>query len=348
MTVETLISISHNSKSYSVPTGLFINNEFISSSSTLKCYNPSTGEYICDVYEASSKDVDVAVKAAQKAFKSWKTVGGYERGECLRKLADLVESNADELADLESMQNGKPRQVARYVDLNKVIKHYRYYSGWADKNHGKVMNISSSLQSYTIHEPYGVVGQIIPWNVPLLMMAWKLAPALAAGNVIVLKTSEKTPLSALKFCQLISKCFPPGVVNVLSGGPQVGEAISRHPNIVKVAFTGSVRAGRKVAAAAAESNLKKVTLELGGKSANIVFPDANLDKAVEAAYLGIYFNGGQVCCAGSRLFVHEDIYDSFIQKFIEKSKKIKIGDPFDSDTELGPIVDKIQLDSIMN
>jgi len=235
------------------------------------------------------------------------------------------------------------------VDVPATASHLRYYAGWADKIHGKTMNLGPGLFGYTRYEPFGVVGQIIPWNFPLLMLAWKWGPALATGNTIVMKTSEKTPLSALKLCDLVEEAgFPPGVVNVLSGfGQTAGAAIASHPEIKKVAFTGSTQVGRTISVAAAQSNLKKVTLELGGKSPNILFPDADLEKAMEWLTHGIFFNHGQCCCAGSRIYVHESIYDVFVEKFKARTEKIRLGDPLDPKTEHGPLVDKLQFDRVL-
>jgi len=311
--------------------------------------NPATEKVIVSVYEADAADVDIAVAAAKEAFKSWKLTPADQRGRLLYKLADLMERDIKELAELESIDNGKPAGVALAVDLPASISHLRYFAGWADKVHGKTMDINSTIHAYTKHEPFGVCGQIIPWNFPLLMLSWKFGPALATGNTIVLKTSEKTPISALKVCQLVVEAgFPAGVVNVLSGfGPTAGNAISSHPDIKKVAFTGSTGVGRLVLEASAKSNLKKVSLELGGKSPNIVFPDCNLDDAVKWSSMGIFFNQGQCCCAGSRVFIHEDIYDAFVAKFKEAAQTIKLGDPSATDSQAGPLVDKIQFDRVL-
>jgi len=295
-----------------VPTGLFINNQFVPSVSGKKfpTVNPSTAEVMVNVYEADKADVDIAVHAAKAAFEGgWNKVTPIERGRLMNKLADLMERDADILAELEALDNGKAVSIARAADLNLTIGCIRYYAGWADKVHGKTIDVGPTHQVVTKHEPFGVVGQIIPWNFPLLMLAWKWGPALAAGNTIVMKTSEKTPLSALKVCELaVEAGFPPGVINVLNGyGATAGAAIASHMDIKKVAFTGSTLVGRTIMKLAADSNLKKVSLELGGKSPNIVFPDADLDSAAFWASLGIYFNHGQCCCAGSRVFVHESI-----------------------------------------
>jgi aldehyde dehydrogenase (NAD+) len=335
------------------PTKLLINNEWVESISgkRFETINPSTGEIICDVAEADSADVDRAVRAARKAFTSsdWSKMSATRRGELLYKLADLIEKNKEELARLETLDNGKPLNDSLNIDLNLVIACYRYYAGWADKIQGKTIPINGSYFCYTRHEPVGVVGQIIPWNFPLLMQAWKLAPTLAAGNTIVMKTAEQTPLSALRIGELIIEAgFPPGVVNILSGyGSTAGAAIASHMDIDKVAFTGSTEVGHLIMEASAKSNLKRVTLELGGKSPNIIFADADLDLAVEGAHFGLFFNQGQCCTAGSRLFVEEKCYDEFVAKTVERVKRRSVGDPFDSNTEQGPQVDREQFDKVM-
>ena len=337
------------------PTKLLINNEWVESVSgkRFETINPTTGEVICDVAEADAADVDKAVEAARNAFNSddWRKMSARKRGELLYKLADLIEKNKEELARLETLDNGKPLSEALIVfDLPFVIETYRYYAGWADKIQGKTIPISGSYLCYTRHEPVGVVGQIIPWNFPLVMQAWKLAPALAAGNTIVLKTAEQTPLSALRVGELILEAgFPPGVVNILSGyGPTAGAAIASHMDIDKVAFTGSTEVGHLIMEAAAKSNLKRVTLELGGKSPNIVFADADLDTAIKGSHNALFFNQGQCCNAGSRLFVEEKCYDEFVAKSVEKAKQRKVGDPFATDTEQGPQVDQDQFDKVMS
>jgi aldehyde dehydrogenase (NAD+) len=335
------------------PTQLLINNEWVNSVSgrRFQTINPTTGEIICDVAEADAADVDQAVKAARTAFTrgNWPEMSATKRGELLYKLADLIEQNILELAQLESLDNGKPVTDSLNIDLPLVIACYRYYAGWADKIQGKTIPINGSYFCYTRHEPIGVVGQIIPWNFPLLMQAWKLAPALATGNTVVLKTAEQTPLSALRIGELIVEAgFPPGVVNILSGyGPTAGAAISHHNDIDKVAFTGSTEVGHLIMEAAAKSNLKRVTLELGGKSPNIIFADADMDAAIEGTHFGLFFNQGQCCCAGSRVFVEEKCYDEFVAKMVERTKKRVVGDPFDDKTEQGPQVDQEQFNKVM-
>ena len=334
-------------------TQLLINNEWVDSLSGRKfeTINPATGEVICQVSEADAGNVDRAVKAARAAFSSgdWPKMSATQRGELLYKLADLIEQHQAELARLETLDNGKPLGDSLNVDLPLVIACYRYYASWADKIQGKTIPINGPYFCYTRHEPVGVVGQIIPWNFPLLMQAWKLAPALAAGNTVILKTAEQTPLSALRVGELILEAgFPPGVVNILSGyGPTAGQAIARHMDINKVAFTGSTEVGHLIMAAAAQTNLKRVTLELGGKSPNIVFADADIDMALAGAHFGLFFNQGQCCCAGSRLFVEEKSYDEFVAKSVEQARQRVVGDPFNDKTKQGPQVDKAQFDKVM-
>ncbi|KDN48841.1 indole-3-acetaldehyde dehydrogenase [Tilletiaria anomala UBC 951] len=333
--------------------GLFINNEFVPAQSgkTLAVINPATGKEIAQVAEADAKDIDIAVKAAREAYNNvWgEKVPGHKRGRLLLKLADLVEQHIDELAAIESLDNGKPVSIAKGFDFTEVIANLRYYAGWADKNHGKVIEVDSSKLTYTRHEPVGVCGQIIPWNFPALMFAWKIAPALATGNTIVLKVAEQTPLSGLRMCQLIKEAgFPTGVVNVVAGfGPTAGAAIAAHMDIDKVAFTGSTLVGRNIMKAAASTNLKKVTLELGGKSPNIILKDADLEQAVSWAAFGFSFNTGQCCCAGTRVYVEEAIYEKFMEKLLVKVKSIKTGDGFQGDTFQGPQVSQLQFDRVM-
>ncbi len=334
-------------------TKLLINNRWVPSESgkTFATVNPSTGEEICQVAEADAADVDKAVQAARRAFDQgpWKKMRASERGRLLHRLADLIEQNAEQLARLETLDNGKPLSIAKAVDVTKTIACYRYFAGWADKVQGKTIPIDGDFFCYTRHEPIGVIGQIIPWNYPLLMQAWKLAPALATGNTIVMKPAEQTPLSALRLGELILEAgFPEGVVNLLPGfGPTAGAAIARHMDVDKVAFTGSTEVGRLIMEAAAKSNLKRISLELGGKSPNIIFADSDIDDAVEGAHLGLFVNQGQSCCAGSRVFVEEKIYDEFVEKSIARARKRRVGDPLDPLTDQGPQVSESQFDRIM-
>ena len=334
-------------------TNLLINNRWVPSESgkTFATINPSTGEEICQVAEADKADVDKAVKAARAAFEQgpWKKMRASERGRLLHRLADLIEKDSETLARLETLDNGKPLHVAKAVDVAKTIACYRYFAGWADKVQGKTIPIDGDFFCYTRHEPIGVVGQIIPWNYPMLMQAWKLAPALATGNTVVMKPAEQTPLSALRIGELIVEAgFPEGVVNLLPGfGPTAGAAIASHMDIDKVAFTGSTEVGRLIMEAAAKSNLKRITLELGGKSPNIIFEDTDLDEAVEGAHMGLFVNQGQSCCAGSRVFVEEKIYDAFMEKSVARARKRRVGDPLDPRTDQGPQVSQSQFDRVM-
>ena len=335
-------------------TKLLINNRWVPSESgkTFATVNPATGEEICQISEADAADVEQAVKAARRAFEHgpWRKIPASERGRLIHRLADLIEKNADELAALESLDNGKPVSIAKAVDVAATVGCFRYFAGWSDKVHGKTIPVDGDFFCYTRHEPVGVVGQIIPWNFPMLMLAWKLAPALATGNTVVMKPAEQTPLSALRIGELIVEAgFPEGVVNLLPGfGPTAGAAIARHMDVDKVAFTGSTEVGQLIMEAAAKSNLKRITLELGGKSPNIVFADTDLDEAVEGAHFGLFFNHGQCCCAGSRVFVEEKIYDQFVEKSGARARKRTVGDPFDPKTEQGPQVDQIQFDKVMS
>lgn len=312
------------------------------SGKTFETINPATGEVICRVAEGDKADVDLAVAAARKAFETgpWPKMSGAERGRILNRLADLIEENKEELAALESLDNGKPVRDSLAADLPLVIKCYRYYAGWADKYHGKTIPVEGDYFCYTRHEPVGVVAQIIPWNFPLLMQAWKWGPALATGCTLVLKPAEQTPLSAAAVARLAQKAgVPDGVINIVQGfGPTAGAALTSHMDVDKVAFTGEHTTGQIIMEAAARSNLKRVSLELGGKSPNIVFADADLDAAVDGSWFGLFFNQGQCCCAGSRLFVEESIHDAFVEKMLAKVKSQKLGDPFDPQTTQGPQV----------
>jgi len=351
--MATVMPSSTQSRVHVSATKLLINNRWVPSVSgkTFATVDPSTGEEICQIAEADAADVDIAVSAARAAFEHgpWRKTQASERGRLLNRLADLIEKNADELAALEALDNGKPFAVAKAVDVAATAGCYRYFAGWADKIQGKTIPIDGNYFCYTRLEPVGVVGQIIPWNFPMLMQAWKLAPALATGNTVVMKPAEQTPLSALRIAELIVEAgYPPGVVNLLPGyGPTAGAAIARHMDVDKVAFTGSTEVGHLIMEAAAKSNLKRVTLELGGKSPNIVFADTHMDEAVEGAHFGLFFNHGQCCCAGSRVFVEEKIYDEFVEKSGARARKRKVGNPFDPMTEQGPQVDQAQFDKVM-
>jgi len=336
-------------------TKIFINNEWVDSVSgkSFPTINPATGAVICQVQEGDKADVEKAVKAARDAFKlgsEWRVMDASKRGVLLNKLADLMERDRVYLASLESLDNGKPYQDAFNIDLSLTIKCLRYYAGWADKTHGKTIPVDGSFLSYTRHEPVGVCGQIIPWNFPLLMQAWKLGPALATGNTVVMKLAEQTPLSGLAVGALVKEAgFPAGVVNIIPGyGPTAGAAIAEHMDVDKVAFTGSTEVGHIIQKAAGGSNLKKVTLELGGKSPLIVMDDADIDFAVETAHFALFFNQGQCCCAGSRLMVQEGIYEEFVRKATDRAKRRTVGDPFSSGTEQGPQVDEEQFKKVLS
>ena len=336
-------------------TKILINNEWVDavSGKTFPTINPCTGEKIIDVAEGDKADVDKAVAAASEAFKLgsvWRTMDASQRGRLLYRLSDLIERDREYLARLETLDNGKPYSDSLNVDLNLVIKCYRYYAGWADKIHGKTIPTDGSVLTFTRHEPVGVVAQIIPWNFPLLMQAWKLAPALCAGNTVILKPAEQTPLTALYVGSLLVEAgFPPGVVNIVPGyGPTAGAALSSHPKVDKVAFTGSTEVGHLIMQAAGASNMKNVTLELGGKSPNVVLADADLDYAVEKSHFALFFNQGQCCCAGSRTYVEESIYDEFVKRSVERAKSRKVLDPMDPACEQGPQVDQTQFDKILD
>ncbi|KAM8714740.1 hypothetical protein ACLKA7_001148 [Drosophila subpalustris] len=334
-------------------TGLFINNEWHKSKSgnTFGTINPTTEQTIAEVQSAGKEDVDFAVKAARQAFKlgsPWRRMDASDRGRLLYRLADLMERDQVYLASLETLDNGKPYSMSYNVDLPFAIKNLRYFAGWADKTHGKTIPMDGEFFTYTRHEPVGVCAQIIPWNFPILMMAWKLGPALATGNTIVLKPAEQTSLTALYIAQLVKEAgFPEGVVNVLPGMGETGAFLANHQDVDKVAFTGSTDVGKLIQLASGNTNLKRVTLELGGKSPNIILADADMDYAVETAHFGLFFNMGQCCCAGSRTFVEDKIYDEFVERSAERAKKRAIGNPFELTTEQGPQVNQEQMEKIL-
>ena len=313
------------------------------SGKTFPVYNPASGTLIASVPEGDAEDINRAVAAARRAFDDgrWSSVSPSQRGKLLWRLADLIERDTEELAELESIDNGKPYSVARVADLPLAVDIFRYMAGWATKITGSTLPLSlpGEYLSYTMREPVGVVGQIIPWNFPLLMAAWKLAPALAAGCTVVLKSAEQTPLSSLRLAELIQEAgFPAGVVNIVTGfGETAGAALAAHPDVDKVAFTGSTEVGKLIVHAAA-GNLKKVSLELGGKSPAIILADADLDSAIAGAASAIFFNHGQCCCAGSRLYAHKDIYDKVVAGVADIASKIKVGPGLDPATEMGPLV----------
>jgi len=323
------------------------------SGKTLTTYDPATEEPLAEVPAGDKEDVDRAVRAARRALESgaWPRMTASERGRAIWKLADLIEARTEEFAQLETLDNGKPLAVARVADVPLVVDHFRYYAGWATKIEGETIPVSIPGQrvlTYTKREPVGVVGQIIPWNFPLLMAAWKLGVALACGNTVVLKPAEQTPLSALRLGELLEEAgFPPGVVNIVTGyGETAGAAIASHPDVDKVAFTGSTEIGHLIMQAAGASNLKRVSLELGGKSPNIIFADADIEQAAAGAANAIYFNHGQCCCAGSRLFIEQKVYDKVMPRLIEHSEKIKIGPGMDLTSEMGPLVSSEQFQRV--
>jgi phenylacetaldehyde dehydrogenase len=332
---------------------LLIDGKLVDAASgkTFPVYNPATGTVLAQVAEADKEDVNRAVRAARKAFDHgpWRKMTGSERGRLLWKLADLVEKHLGELAEIESIDNGKPVAVARVADLPLTVDMFRYMGGWATKITGSTIPWSSPNQflSYTMREPVGVVGQIIPWNFPLLMAAWKLGPALASGCTVVLKVAEQTPLSGLRLADLVLEAgFPEGVVNVLAGyGETAGAALAEHDDVDKVAFTGSTEVGKLIVKAAA-GNLKKVSLELGGKSPTIVFGDADIDSAIPGAASAIFFNHGQCCCAGSRLYAHKKVYDKVVEGVAAEAKKIKVGPGMDPTTDMGPLVSEEQFNRV--
>jgi aldehyde dehydrogenase (NAD+) len=320
------------------------------SGKTFETINPATEEVIANVAEGDAADIDLAVKAARNAFENgpWGKMDARDRGKLMNRLADLIEEELEDLAGLETLDNGKPIRDSRAADLPMTIDCLRYYAGWADKLHGQTIPVRGNYFTYTRREPVGVVGQIIPWNFPMLMVSWKWGPALAAGNTIVMKPAEQTPLTCLRMAKLAQEAgFPDGVINVVPGfGPTAGGALVKHPDVDKVAFTGSTEVGQIIMQGAA-STIKRVSLELGGKSPNIVFADSDLDAAAAGAHFGLYFNQGQCCCAGSRLFVEDKVHDKFVDKIAAMNEKRKLGDPFDPATEQGPQVNKEQFDKVM-
>ncbi|HXJ86458.1 MAG TPA: aldehyde dehydrogenase family protein [Candidatus Binatia bacterium] len=333
------------------PGRLLIDGQWVDGAKKFGTINPATEEVLTQAVEASPSDVDRAVEAARRAFEDrngpWRKMSAGERGRLLWKLADLVETNIDELAELETLDNGKPIFESRYVDMPMVIDVLRYYAGLATKIHGETVNTFETAFTYTLREPVGVVGLIVPWNFPLLLASWKLGPALACGNTVVLKPAEQTPLTALKLGELsLEAGFPAGVINILTGGPETGKAIVAHPGIDKIAFTGSTAVGKEIMRGAADT-LKRVTLELGGKSPNIVFSDADVEGAVKGAINGIFYGKGEVCNAGSRLFLESKLKDEFTEKLVARASKMRPADPLDPKTRLGAIVSQEQMKTVL-
>lgn len=331
---------------------LYINGEFVTSATekTFDSYNPATGEVLATVYEAGAEDIDRAVKAARLAFDEgpWSTMTAAERSRIMYKLADLMEEHADALAQLETLDNGKPIRETSNADIPLAIEHMRYYAGWSTKIVGQTIPVNGPYFNYTRHEALGVVGQIIPWNFPLLMAMWKLGAALATGCTVVLKPAEQTPLSALYLAELAEKAgFPAGVLNIVPGfGETAGQPLVDHPQVDKIAFTGSTSVGKQIMANASKT-LKRVTLELGGKSPNIVLPDADLTKAIPGTLNGVMFNQGQVCCAGSRVFIQKKQFDNVIADMASHAEKIKQGAGIHADTEIGPLVSLEQQERVL-
>ena len=334
------------------PGKLFINGRWVDSVSgkTFDTLNPATEDVITSVAEGDSADIDLAVSAAREAFENgpWKKTDARDRGRILLKIADLIEKNKDELALLDTLDNGKPINETTNADIPLVIDCFLYYAGWADKVHGETIPVRGEFFNYTLRESVGVVGQIIPWNFPLLMAAWKIAPALACGNTIVLKPAEQTPLSALRLGEICQEAgLPDGVLNIVPGyGPTAGAALAEHMDVDKIAFTGGSATGRIIMQAASK-NLKRISLELGGKSPNIVFADSDIDSAVDGAMKGIFFNQGEVCCAGSRLFIEKSIHEEFVDKLSIKTANMRVGNPEDTGTQMGAQVSKEQFDKIL-
>jgi aldehyde dehydrogenase (NAD+) len=334
------------------PKQLLINGKWVAAKSgkTFETINPANEEVLALLAEGDKADVDEAVKAARKALDGkWGSMGPHERARYLLKIAELIDSHADELAELETLDNGKGVTFSRGFDVPAAAETFRYYAGWCTKIYGETNPSDPSMFNYTLREPVGVCGQIIPWNFPLLMAAWKLGPALCCGNTVVLKPAEQTPLTALRLGELILEAgLAEGVVNIITGfGPGAGSSIAEHPDVDKVAFTGSTEVGKIILKASA-GNLKRVSLELGGKSPNIIFPDADLKEAVPTSMMGVFFNSGQVCCAGTRIFVQKDMYDNVVDQLTTFSKGMSYGDPLDPKTVLGPVVSKEQFDRVKN
>ncbi len=330
---------------------LFIDGRFVDAASgeTLPSLNPHDLSPIADVAMAGKPDIDNAVAAAQRAFPAWSRMAAADRGRILLRLADLIEANGDELARLETLDTGHPLRDSRNLDVPRTAACYRYFGGMADKFEGDVVPVEAGFLNYLVREPVGVVGQVVPWNFPLMFTSWKMGPALAAGNCIVMKPAEITPLSSLRIAELMSEAgMPDGVVNMVPGvGAVAGQYIAEHPGIHKVAFTGSTATGRRIVAASA-GNLKKVQLELGGKGANIVFDDADLGAAVNGSAWAIFHNQGQACIAGSRLMLHERIADAFLERFVALARSIRLGNPMDEATEMGPLTSVQHRDRVLS
>lgn len=332
--------------------GFYVNGDYTSAvnGETFSVLDPATEKEIIKVSEAQEKDIDIAVESARNAFDygEWTKMEAAERSRIIYKFADLMEEHREELAQLEAIDNGKPYQIALEDDVDGTVQHFRYYAGWATKIHGKTVQVSPNYVNYIVHEPVGVVGQIIPWNFPLAMAGWKLGSALAVGCTVVIKPASETPLSLLYVAKLFKEAgFPDGVVNVVSGsGSIAGNALITHPNVDKVAFTGSTATGKHVAKSAADQ-IKSVTLELGGKSPAIVLEDADIEEAIQGTFDGTMYNHGQNCSATTRIFVHRNIYDQFIERLADKAKQVKVGPGMDPETEMGPVVSAKQHNTVL-
>ena len=328
----------------------FINGSWQKSASgkTLDVLNPAKGELLARVQAGDARDVDIAVKAAQTAFASWGKTSAMERQGVLLEIANRIQKRARDYAELETRNVGKPSRESANIDIPYAIDHFRYFAGVLRNLQGITQSVDPTMMHFTLREPLGVVGLILPWNFPLLMVSWKLAPALAAGNTVVLKPAEQTPLTALELANDLRDLLPPGVFNVLTGyGPDVGAPLASHPGVRKLAFTGETTTGRLILQYASE-NIVPATMELGGKSPHIIFPDADVERAIEGVMIGVFLNQGEVCTAGSRLFVHDAIYDSFVGKLVAKVKGLKIGDPLKEDTQLGAIVSREQMEKVLS
>src|SRR6266851_3620367 len=333
------------------PGRLLIDGQWIDGAKKFDTINPATGEVLTKIATASDEDVDRAVTAARRAFEDrngvWRKLSASERGRMIWKLADLLEKNIDEFAELETLDNGKPIFESRYVDMPMVIDVLRYYAGWATKIHGETVNTSESAFTYTLREPVGVVGMIVPWNFPLLLASWKLGPALACGNTVVWKPASQTSLTTLRFGKLaVEAGVPAGVINIVTGPGEVRRMMVKHPGIDKIAFTGSTAVGQEIMRSAADT-VKRITLELGGKSPNIVFADSDIDNAVKGAISGIFYGKGEVCNAGSRLFLENKVKDEFTEKLVARASKMRPADPLDPKTRLGAIVSQQQMQKVL-
>ena len=331
------------------PDRLFIDGEWVEARASYPVYNPAVGDVLTEVAEAGPAEVDAAAAAARRAFEdgAWRNLDASARGTMLWRIADALEARSTELVRLEVLNTGKPLREAQ-IDLREAVDAFRYYAGWATKLQGDTIPVRGNVLNYTLREPLGVVGAIIPWNFPLLMAAWKVAPALACGNTVVLKPAEQTPLTALELAAIASAAgLPKGVLNVVPGfGESAGAALVRHPGVDKIAFTGSTAVGKIIMRDAAET-LKKVSLELGGKSPNIVFDDADVDAAVRGSFNAIFYNTGQCCTAGSRLLVHQSVHDQLVEKLVDRARKLQPGNPLDPKTRIGPLISKEQLSRVL-